>query len=149
MAPSAHFVLLDEDGRPADPDWRGVPANGADIDDWRRWNKPIGLVPGSVGLVVVTVSRKTGTLAGNAVHDALQAAPVMTTISGEYALELWLRRGPEPEPTDGTYRHGRVIDLAGYGCVKNLDRLANALDTMRASDPIEPAQLPGYRRDGG
>ena len=68
----------------------------------------IGLVPGTVGMVVVTLDPGKGPLASDELHDAVAETPIASTLGRDQERQLWYMAPKAIEP-EGRWKHGRIV----------------------------------------
>lgn len=133
--------------RRADACWRmmgiGRPNRDVEAGDWR-----VRLVPAAVGLVAVTLDPDHGSVAANAVHDAMCTDPVTVMMDQQGRRCLWYRRSERTnEQCDGCWTFGSVHTHEAVA-VEEPRRLQEALQAGRGQPTDGEHMLAGFKRRG-
>ena len=134
----AHFVLCGADKRPRTKAWQENPAPLAKV---LRHKGPVGVVPASLGCVVIDVDKGGEAAADNVVKLLGQArARIPTRRSG--GQHLWYQCRDAEEVGNRAWRHGDIRGAKGYAILWDAESVAEGLaDTSRPLTDLNRADL--------
>ncbi len=134
----AHFVLCRTDKRPRTKAWQKTPAA---LEAARRHEGPVGVVPASLGCIVVDVDQG-GEAAVDGVIRALGQPLARVPTRREGGEHLWYQCRDAEEVGNRAWRHGDIRGGRGYVILWDAESVAEGLaDTSRPLADLNLADL--------